>query len=131
VSRKVSGWAARVEPSLLHGEGAAVVGLSLFNPHGVFVARDDVGYWVLGFAFLGLAGALGATTRMERVSRSVFALGGILALGTLPMLIVALGADLGYTYEIVVITVVDITLAVGCACAAAGLWRSAHRMQEP
>jgi hypothetical protein len=114
---------AVVAPSLLHGEGAAVVGLSLFNPHGVFVALEDVGYWVLGFAFIGVAAALGATSRAERIGRYVFLVGGVLAVGALPILIVALGPDLGYTYEIVVITVVDLTVAVGGGCAAFGLAR--------
>ena len=115
---------AVVAPSLLHGEGAAVVGLSLFNPHGVFVGLEDLGYWVLGLGFLGVASALGSASRPERIARWVFLVGGVLALAALPVLAAALGADLGYTYEIVVITVVDLTLAVGCACAAVGLARS-------
>ncbi len=116
---------AVVAPSLLHGEGAAVVALSLFNPHGVFVALEDVGYWTLGLAFLGVAAALGAATRAEQIARYVFLMGGILALGALPVLMVVLGPDLGYAYEILVITVVDLTLVVGGVCVALGYARSA------
>jgi hypothetical protein len=116
---------AVVAPSLLHGEGAAVVALSLFNPHGVFVALEDVGYWTLGLAFLGVAATVSGASLAERIARYVFLVGGILALGALPVLIVVLGPDLGYAYEILVITVVDLALFVGGACVALGLARSA------
>jgi len=114
---------AVVAPSLLHREGAAVVALSLFNPHGAFVALEDVGYWTLGLAFFGIAATLRGASLAERVAHVIFLVGGILAVGALPALVVALGADLGYTYEIFVITVVDLALAVGGACVALGFRR--------
>ncbi len=106
---------AVVLPSLLRGEGAAVVGLSLFNPHGAFVALEDAGYWILGLAFLGLAATISGASLAERAAHLVFLAGGILAVGALPVLVVVLGADLGYVYEIFVITVVDLALVVGGA----------------
>ena len=116
---------AVVAPSLLRGEGAAVAGLSLFNPHGVFVALEDVGYWTLGLAFLGVAAALGGATTAECVARYAFLAGGVLAVGALPVLIAVLGPDLGYAYEILVITAVDLALLLGASCVALGLARSA------
>jgi hypothetical protein len=114
---------AVVAPSLLHGEGAAVVALSLFNPHGAFVALEDVGYWTLGLAFLGIAATVKGANLAERVAHVVFLVGGILAVGALPVLVVVLGADLGYAYEIFVITVVDLALVVGGACVALAFGR--------
>ena len=109
---------AVVVPSLLHGEGAAVVALSLLNPHGAFVALEDVGYWTLGLAFLAIAATVSGASLAERVAHVVFLVGGILAVGALPAFVVVLGADLGYAYEIFVITVVDVALVVGGACVA-------------
>jgi hypothetical protein len=109
---------AVVAPSLLHGDGPAVVALSLFNPHGAFVALEDVGYWTLGLAFLGIAATINGASRAERFAHVVFLVGGILAVGALPAFVVMLGADLGYAYEIFVITVVDLALVVGGACVA-------------
>jgi hypothetical protein len=72
-----------------------------------------------------LRGCLKGSSSTERIARYVFLVGGILAVGALPVLLVVLGPDLGYAYEILVITVVDLALSVGGACVALGLARSA------
>lgn len=119
---------AVVWPSLVHGQGESVAALSLFNPHGLFVALEDIGYWILGFGFLGIAAALPSETRTERWARWLFRLGGLVAVSVLPAVALALGPDLGFVYEILVITVVYLTLVSAGACLAVGSLRSAQRL---
>jgi uncharacterized membrane protein YidH (DUF202 family) len=74
---------AVVQPSLLKGE---IEGLSLFsqyNPHGVSIALEDIGYLMMGVAFLFIAAAFGRRERLERAIRLTFITSSILAVGSL------------------------------------------------
>jgi cytochrome bd-type quinol oxidase subunit 2 len=104
-----------VQPSLLKGE---VEGLSLFsqyNPHGVFIALEDVGYLTMGVAFLFAATVFGRRERLERVIRALFIASGVLAVGSLFLLALLYGSDLEYRYEVVVLLIDWITLIVSGA----------------
>ena len=106
---------AVVQPSLLKGE---LEGLSLFsqyNPHGIFIALEDVGYLMMGVAFLFVAIAFGRRDRLERVIRILFIVSSILAVGSLILLALLYGIDLEYRYEVVAILIDWITLIVSGA----------------
>jgi hypothetical protein len=103
---------AVVQPSLLKGE---LEGLSLFsqyNPHGIFIALEDVGYLMMGVAFLFVGIAFGRRDRLERVIRILFMVSFILAVGSLILLALLYGIDLEYRYEVVAILVDWMTLIV-------------------
>ena len=103
---------AVVQPSLLKGE---LEGLSLFsqyNPHGIFIALEDLGYLMMGVAFLFVAIAFGRRERLERVIRLLFIIGSVLAVGSLILLALLYGSNLEYRYEVVAILVDWITLIV-------------------
>lgn len=104
-----------VQPCLLKGE---VEGLSLFsqyNPHGVFIALEDLGYLMMGVAFLFAAAVFGRRERLERVIRLLFITGSVLAVGSLLLLAPLYGRDLEYRYEVVVLLVDWIALIVSGA----------------
>jgi hypothetical protein len=52
---------AVMQPSILQGEARDGVLFSMYNPHGIFIALEDVGYLLLGatFFFTALAVATG------------------------------------------------------------------------
>ena len=104
---------AVLQPSLLRGETAGLSLISQYNPHGVFVAMEDLGYLLLGFALLIVAGVFTRPSRLERVLRWLFLVGGALTVAALPMLAVTYGADLEYRYEVAAIAVTWLTLIVG------------------
>jgi len=69
-----------VIPSLLTGETA---GLSLFteyNPHGIFIALEGVGYFMMSAALLSVA-VVFSGGRLERAIRGLFIASFVLALG--------------------------------------------------
>lgn len=103
---------AVVQPSLLKGE---VEGLSLFsqyNPHGIFIALEDVGYLMMGVAFLFVAPVFGRRAKLERVIRFLFITSSVLAIGSLIVLVLLYGSNLEYRYEVAAILVDWITLIV-------------------
>ena len=101
-----------MQPSLLKGE---LEGLSLFsqyNPHGVFIALEDVGYLMMGVAFLFIAAVFSRRERLERIIRLVFGASSVLAVGSLIVLALIYGSDLEYRYEVFSIMVDWVTLIV-------------------
>jgi hypothetical protein len=56
---------AVVQPSLIKGETAGIGLLSQNNPHGVFIALENVGYLLLGLAFAAASVAADARSRAD------------------------------------------------------------------
>ena len=96
---------AVVQPSLLKGEFEGLTLFSQYNPHGIFIALEDLGYLMMGFAFLFIVFALKNENRLDKVIRTIFLVGSILAIGGLAVLAVRLGSDLEYIYEVLAIVV--------------------------
>jgi len=103
---------AVLQPSLVKGEAGALSLFSQYNPHGVFIALEEVGYLVMGVAFGFAAAAVGGADRLHWALRAVFTLGAALAIGSLVILALLFGLDLEYRYEVAVITIDWTTLIV-------------------
>ncbi len=102
-----------VQASLVRGEtGGGVSLLSQYNPHGVFIALEDLGYATMLTALAVAAPALARTTRPERILRRLLALAGTVGALLLPVLLATLGRDLDYTYEVLAIAIAWTTLLV-------------------
>jgi hypothetical protein len=102
-----------VMPSLAKGEGNLVTIFSMYNPHGVFIALENAGYFVMGLAFLATAGAVAPTGPLERAIRWVFLIAGTLAVGGLVVFAALFGTDLDVRYEVAAISVDYLALIVG------------------
>ena len=103
---------AVVQPSLLKGEVEGLSLLSQYNPHGVFIALEDIGYLMMGVAFLFMAPVFSRRVKLERVIRFLFIASSILAIGSLILLALLYGFDLEYRYEVVAILIDWLTLIV-------------------
>lgn len=120
-----------VVPSLARGEGAAMATLSMYNPHGIFIALENGGYFLLGVAFLATAVAVADadTGRLGRAARWVFLVAGILAVGGLAVFVAFFGSDLDVRYEVAAISIDYLGLAIGGALLAV-LFRRPSRMES-
>lgn len=103
---------AVVQPSLLKGELAGLSLVSQYNPHGVFIALEDLGFLMMGLAFLFASTALKRRSRLERSARYVLLVGGVLAVVSLAVLAPLYRSDLEYRYEVAVIVIDWLTLIV-------------------
>lgn len=104
---------AVLQPSLRRRETTALALISQYNPHGVFIALEDLGYLLLGLALLVLAAVFDMPSRLERTLRWVFVAGGALTVVALPALAVVYGTGLEYRYEVAAIALTWVTLIVG------------------
>jgi len=118
-----------VVPSLAKGEGADVTLLSMYNPHGVFIALENAGYFTLGLAFLAAGMAIPGGGRLGRAARWTFLAAGGLAVGGLAVLGLSFGTDLDVRYEVFAISVDYLALIVGGALLA-GLFATGRARQE-
>jgi hypothetical protein len=104
-----------IQPSLINGESAGLTLISQYNPHGLFIALEALGYLLLGLAF-GFAGlAFAGRDWAERWLRRIFSAGCVLAVGGLIALALAYGHRLEYRFEVLVIMVDWLVLIVSGA----------------
>ena len=102
-----------LQPALLTGQTEGLSALTQYNPHGVFIALENVGYAVLGVACVFLGGALaGGSSRLERAVRWVFTVGGVLILAALILAAAIYRAELDYRFELVSLCIAWLVLIV-------------------
>lgn len=100
-----------VQPALLRGEGASVAALSQYNPHGVFITLENLGFLLLSLSLGFLAFTLGRS-RAQRVVFWIFIGCALIAVVALVGMWSYFGPGLEYFYEVAVISALWPTLIV-------------------
>ena len=102
-----------LQPALLLGETEGLSPWTQYNPRGIFIALENVGYVLfnLAFLFIGLA-MLRMLTRLWRAAGWVFAGGGALTLAALVLYSVIYRVRLDYRFEVAAIGVTWLVLIV-------------------
>lgn len=102
-----------MQPSLGSGETEGLSPWSQYNPHGIFIGLENLGYATLGLAFLLLAAALsGQRSRLVRATAWVFGGGGAVTLLLLILYGAVYRARLEYRFEVVSLSVTWLALIV-------------------
>ena len=106
------------EPSLLKNETAGLSLFTQYNPHGFFIALEDLGYLTLCLAFLFLSPAVPRTVRAAQAIRWTLLIAGSLGLATFAEMTWHYGLNIDYRFEVAVITIIWTTsLILGIECA--------------
>jgi hypothetical protein len=61
-----------VEPSLLAGESSSLTLFTQYNPHGIFIVLEALGYFMMSVAFLSVAPIFGGGGRLKSAIRWLF-----------------------------------------------------------
>jgi hypothetical protein len=101
-----------VIPSILSGETAGLALLTQYNPHGIFIALEGLGYLMMSVAFLFIA-AVFAGGKLESAIRWIFIAGFILAIVSFTALSL-LRYDI-VAFEVTILTINWIVLIVSGA----------------
>lgn len=104
---------AVIQPSLLHAETEAMGIFSQYNPHGIFIALEDLGYLVLSAAFAFAGASFPLAREIPRALRRTFLGGGILSFASFIGLIWGYGLDMALIFELTVISI-DWTVLIVC-----------------
>jgi hypothetical protein len=100
-----------IQPALLRGEAEGLSPWSQYNPHGVFIALENVGYGLLNLAFLFIGIAMLRTaSRLWRAAASAFVVGAGLTLALLVLCSAFYRVRLDYRFEVTAIGVTWLVL---------------------
>lgn len=100
-----------VQPALLRGEAAGVAALTQYNPHGVFIALENLGYLVMALSFAFVALSLGSSG-LERAARWVLLVAAAAAVIAFVGMSLFFGFGLEYRFEVTIITINWFTLMI-------------------
>jgi hypothetical protein len=101
-----------IQPSLLAGETEGIAMISQFNPHGLFIILEEMGFITMNISFIFLAPALTSSTRIERSLRLTFIIGFSLMLLSFAALVLIYGINREYRFEIIIISITWIELII-------------------
>lgn len=102
-----------IQPSLLNGETEGIAMLSQYNPHGVFIAMEELGYLLMSLAFLFAAPVFGSVTKTEKAVRFTFFINFVLVMAALIYYSLAYGIHREYRFEVAVISIDWLALIAG------------------
>jgi hypothetical protein len=100
------------EPSLLRGETAGLALFTQYNPHGLFIALEDLGYLALCVAFVFVGAAFAGAGGIARTIRWALLAAAFLGFGCFVTMTWRFGLDLEYRFEVAIITVAWTALVV-------------------
>jgi hypothetical protein len=118
-----------MQPSLEKGQLDGWAMLTMYNPNGVFIALEELGYLLMSLALVCIAPVFMQKTKVERTIRWLLVLSLATALASLVGVSAARGIDRGDAFEVLVISTVWLTLIVAGPLVAVVLRRAA--LQPP
>lgn len=101
-----------IQPSLENGETDGIALLSQYNPHGLFIALEDIGYLMMSAALLCVVPVFSGRNRVESALRWIFIANFALAILALVGLSIQYGVNREYRFEVIVISLDWIVLIV-------------------
>ncbi len=99
--------------------------LTMYNPNGVFLALEELGFLLMSLTLALLAPVFTGKNRLERTIRWLFLLSFAAVVGALAAVSWVYGTDRRDAFEIIVISIVWLTLIVAGPLVAAVLRRAA------
>ena len=94
-----------VQPSLAHHEADGVAFLTQYNPHGAFLALEDLGYLLLAAAMLFAGAAVPRSIRPGHSLRWLLLLAGGLSFAAFVGMAAAFGSEMALSFEIAIILI--------------------------
>jgi hypothetical protein len=91
--------------SLINSETEGLAMLIQYNPHGVFLALEELGYLVMSLSFVFMTPVFASRNRLESAVRWVFVIAFILAIVSLGLISIIYGLDREDRFEVVVLSI--------------------------
>jgi len=94
-----------IPASLLNGETEGIALLTQYNPHGIFVVLEELGYIMMSFTFLFLAPVFANKNSIETVIRWIFIIAFILTIISFVLISIKYGIVRQDRFEVIVISI--------------------------
>lgn len=102
-----------IQPSIIKGETEGIALLTQYNPHGLFIALEEIGYILMSLSFFCVAPVFSKKNRPENAVRWIFLLNFVLTAAAFGLIAYAYGLERDYLFEVVVISITWLVLVVG------------------
>ncbi len=96
---------AVVQPSLLLGETDGISLLTQYNPHGIFVVLEEIGYSLMILSFLWFIPLFSRKDKRDGAIRGVLWADGILSIFAFVCITVIMGIQREYLFEVAIISI--------------------------
>jgi hypothetical protein len=94
-----------VQPSLVNGETEGIAILTQYNPHGVFIALEEIAYIMMSIAFITLVPVFSGSDKLKSAIRWVFIISFILIIVSFSLITLKYGIKREYRFEVAAITI--------------------------
>lgn len=101
-----------IQPSLLAGETDGIALLTQFNPHGIFIVLEEIGFTFMIVSFFALYPVFDSHKKPGKTIRWTVIIGFILALLSFTIVSIIHGIHREYRYEIIIISITWLELIV-------------------
>jgi hypothetical protein len=101
-----------MQPSILKGEMDGLVLFSQYNPHGIFIALEDLGYLMMSLSFFCIAWVFTKSDKFGRTLRNLLTVSPLIAFAVYIILSLIYGKNIEYRFEVFIITLNWITSIV-------------------
>jgi len=98
-----------IQPSLIRGELEGIALISQYNPHGIFIVLEELGYILMSMAFLFMAPVF-FRNKLEKAVRYIFTSNFALMVTSFIVFSILYGINREYRFEIAVISINWLTL---------------------
>lgn len=93
-----------IQPSLVNGETEGIAVLTQYNPHGVFIALEEIGYIMMAIAFISVVPVFSGSGILNGAIRWVFITSFILIIISFILINLKYGIKREYRFEVAAIT---------------------------
>lgn len=94
-----------IQPSLLAGETEGVAALSQYNPHGIFIILEELGFITMNIALFFLYLVFRGTGKRDTGLRVTLLTGFLLMIISFPAILLAFGLNREYRFEVIIISI--------------------------
>ena len=101
-----------IQPSLMNGETDGISILTQYNPHGIFIALEELGYLIMSFSFLFIAPVFFKSNKPGNSVFLIYLISFILVIVSFGFISIKYGVNREYIFECVVIVIDWLVLLV-------------------
>lgn len=94
-----------IQPSILAGETEGIALLTQFNPHGIFIVLEEIGFFLMIVSFFALFPIFNGKNSLEKTIRYTAVIGFILAIVSFSLISFTYGIRREYIFEVTIISI--------------------------
>jgi hypothetical protein len=99
-----------IQPSLLSGETEGIALLTQYNPHGIFIALEEIGFLLITISFISVVPVFSQADTLNKAIRITFITSFALAVVSMVLVSAKYGIMREYIFEITIISIVWLEL---------------------